>query len=191
MATPVSDRVVRGLVAGVVLAAGGFVAMNVACTDVGTTNFGDPSGLSSKNIPGEGGVEPVLCGDAALEASGGGGCAVSFAKDIYPNMTANGAWKCASTGPCHGGVQTPLIKAGTPQEVLASLSKGGEVPGNPLPYINLDAGGDPTKSTFECNVNGQCGNVMPDTRTPPAARSLSKDEVCKIDAWLKCGAPNN
>lgn len=171
------------------VAAGGAVTL-FACSDVGTTTYGDPSGLRSQNLPGEAGTEAVICGDASIEAGGGGGgCAISFKTDIYPNMTATGAWKCASTGKCHGGGQAPPINGATPQTVIDSL-KGYtniKVNGNPVPYINVDGGSDPNASSFECNVTGQCGQGMP--ISPGVA--LTPTEVCKIDAWLRCGAPNN
>ncbi len=172
------------------LSAGG-VATLVACSDVGTTTYGDPSGLRSQNLPGEGGTEAVVCGDGGSGDGGGGGaggCAISFKADIYPKMTATGPWKCASTGKCHGGGQAPAIDGTTPQTVIDSLKGYAiKVGGNPVPYINVDGGKDPTSSSFVCNVTGQCGQGMP--IAPGTA--LTTDEVCRIDAWLRCGAPNN
>ena len=174
----------------------GGVATLFACSDAGTTTYGDPSGLRSQNLPGEGGTEAVICGDGGSGDGGGGGggggggaCAISFKTDIYPNMIATGPWKCASTGTCHGGTSSPKIDPTSPQTVIDSL-KGYmniKVNGVAVPYINTDGGKDPNGSAFECNVTGQCGNGMP---LAPGT-SLTPDQVCRIDAWLRCGAPNN
>jgi hypothetical protein len=177
-----------------ILSAGG-VATVIACSDVGTTTYGDPSGLRSANLPGEGGTEAVICGgDGGAEGGGGGGgggggaCAVSFKTDIYPNMIAAGAWKCASTGKCHGGGQAPPIDGTSPQTVYDSLKVYSiKVGNNTVPYINADGGKDPSAHSFECNVTGQCGSGMPIAPGTP----LTTDQVCRIDAWLRCGAPNN
>ena len=171
------------------VSAGGVVAL-FACSDVGTTTYGDPTGLRAENLPGEGGTEAVVCGDGGTSEGGGGAgaCAISFKTDIYPNMTAAGPWKCASTGKCHGGGQAPAIDGTSPQTVLDSLKNYSiKVGANPVPYITQDGGKDPTGSAFECNVTGQCGQGMP---IAPGI-SLTADQVCRIDAWLRCGAPNN
>jgi hypothetical protein len=163
------------------------IGIIAACVpDVGTTNYGDPNGLRRDTLPGEGGTEAVACdGGGGGGGEGGGPCAVSFAKDIYPNMVANGAWKCASTGTCHGAQQTPLIDASTPAAVIDSL-KDYMISGDPHPYI-AQGKTDPNASAFECNVTGVCGSAMPQSPGVP----LSPAEVCKIDAWLRCGAPSN
>ncbi len=172
------------------LVAGGAVTL-FACSDAGVTTYGDPAGLRSENLPGEGGTEAVICGDGGSDGGGGGGggaCGVSFKTDIYPNMVAAGAWKCASTGKCHGGGQAPTIDGTSPQSVIDSL-KGYtiKVNGNLVPYINVDGGKGPNNSSMECNLTGQCGQGMP--IAPGVA--LTTDQVCRIDAWLRCGAPNN
>lgn len=172
-------------------ATGGVVTL-IACSDAGVTTYGDPSGLRSDNLPGEGGTEAVVCGDGGTEGGGGGGgggaCGVSFKTDIYPNMTATGAWKCSSTGKCHGGGQTPAIDGTSPQTVIDSLKGYSiKVNGTPVPYINVDGGKNPASHSMECNVTGQCGQGMP---IAPGV-SLTADQVCRIDAWLRCGAPNN
>src|SRR5262249_4945388 len=102
-----------------------------------------------------------------------------------PSMTANGAWKCASGGKCHGAQQAPTIDAATLQTVIDSL-KAYIIPGSARPYINQGVK-DPTQSTFECNVTGQCGSGMPIS----PGEALTPEEVCKIDAWLRAGAPSN
>lgn len=182
----------RTLAAAATFVVGGGVATLIACSDVGTTTYGDPSGLRSENLPGEGGTEAVVCGEGGTGEGGGGGggggtCAISFKKDIYPNMIAAGPWQCASSK-CHGGTQAPVIDAGSPQAVIDSL-KGYtiKVGSAQVPYINTDGGTDPSSSAFECNVTGQCGQGMPIA----PGKALSSDEVCRIDAWLRCGAPNN
>ena len=160
------------------------IVVFVSCApDVGVTQYGDPNALRHDNLPGEGGTEAVTC-DGGTPAAGDP-CPVSFKTAIYPKMTANGPWKCASGNTCHGAQQAPKIDAGSPQAVIDSL-KAYQISGNPHPYINV-GNNDPTQSTFECNVTGQCGAGMPQTPGVP----LTPDEVCQIDMWLKCGAPSN
>src|SRR5262245_24786363 len=98
------SRLATAIAAAVGFASCAVVAALVACVpDVGTTQYGDPAGLRRDNLPGEGGAETVVC--EAGPSGDGGACAVSFSKDIFPNMTANGAWKCASGNTCHGAQQ--------------------------------------------------------------------------------------
>jgi hypothetical protein len=159
------------------------IVVLVSCVpDVGVTQYGDPNALR-RDFPGEAGTEAVTCDGGTLAM--GDPCPVSFKTDIYPKMTANGIWKCASGNTCHGAQQAPKIDASTPQAVVDSL-KTYQISGNPHPYINVGSN-DPTQSTFECNVTGGCGAGMPQNPGAP----LTPDEVCKIDMWLRCGAPTN
>jgi len=168
----------------------GCAAVAVACSERAGTLYGQPSGLRSSNLPGEGGSEPVICGasvDIGVDGGpvvddAGGACAVSFARDIYPHVTGEGAWRCAGDGRCHGAAQPPLLDAGTPASAYAGLramSVGG------VPYL-VDSG-DPKGSSFLCNVSGGCGSPMPIA----PGRGLTPGEICRIEAWLRCGAPNN
>jgi hypothetical protein len=177
------SRVATAVISLLGLAACATIAVLASCvSDVGVTQYGDPGALRRDNLPGEGGTEAVVCDGGVPET---GPCPVSFGKDIYPNMTANGIWKCASGGKCHGAQQAPTIDASTPQAVIDSL-KAYQISGNQHPYIN-EGSRDPTQSTFECNMTGECGSGMPlDPGVP-----LTPAEVCKIDAWLRCGAPSN
>lgn len=155
--------------------------VNVACGDVQSVNYGNPNSLERKNLPGEGGTEALVCtGDAG--ASGDGGCP-SFATDIYPLFTAGGKWRCSDKA-CHGGTTAPAIDGGSPGGCLDSLKK---ITVTKLPYVPSDGGKDPNGSAILCNLQGSCGSRMPQ---PPGQDPTSAD-LCKIEAWLRCGAPNN
>jgi hypothetical protein len=170
--------------AAIALAALVSIAVLISCVpDVGVTQYGDPNALRRDNLPGEGGAEAVTCDGGTVAA--GDPCPVSFKTDIYPKMTANGPWKCASGSTCHGAQQVPKMDASTPQAIIDSL-KAYQIAGNPHPYINVGSN-DPTQSTIECNLTGQCGNPMPIS----PGTLLTPDEVCKVDVWLRCGAPTN
>jgi hypothetical protein len=152
-----------------------------SCAAPPETSYGNPNTLDRKNLPGEGGVEPLVCaGDAAPGLFDGGNCP-SFAADIYPYFTANGAWKC-SAGTCHGGASAPDIPAATPTECLAAL-KGIAVQNRA--YVPSDGGTDPNASSLLCNLQGTCGSRMP----KPPGTDPTQAELCKVEAWLKCGAP--
>ncbi len=166
-------------------ACGGLFAI-VACSQAPETNFGNPVGLRRDNLPGEGGTESLICANADAGGSADGGCNVSWSRDIFPNVKAEGPWKCADATKCHGGVQSPKIDTTSASAAYASL-KDWKIPGSTNPYINTAGGGDPTKSTIECNLQSQCGQGMPES----PGRALTHDEICQVDAWLRCGAPNN
>ncbi len=172
--------------AGALAAAGAIVVL--ACGENATTSYGNPSGLSHANLPGEAGISALVCDAGALEGGAAptdGGCAVSWSADIAPKMAAAGAWKCASGGKCHGAQQAPLLDAATPAALYASL-QAATVNGNPYPYLNPDSG-DPTQSSIECNLAQACGNGMPLAPGTP----LTPGELCAIDTWVRCGAPQN
>jgi hypothetical protein len=180
-----ADRVAG---AAAVVVAG--MALVAACTDPPGTEYGNPSGLRHENLPGEAGAQALTCGgDGGDEGGTGttgtpGACVVSWSKDIYPNIKADGAWACASTK-CHGGSQAPKIDATTPQTAYDSL-KSYMMGGNPFPYVNPGSA-DPSQSTILCNLQGTCGNRMPIAPGTP----LTPEELCKVDAWVRCSAPSN
>jgi hypothetical protein len=131
------------------------------------------------------------CDDTAdtspgTSASGGGSSCPSsascpsFASDIYPSMKGSGAWRCADSS-CHGGGRNaPAIDDSSASACLNSL-KAVTIRGKAY----IAGGSDPSASSILCNVQGACGEKMPKSPAP----SLSNAEVCKIEAWLKCGAP--
>lgn len=145
------------------------------CVEEDPTQFGNPNTLSRQNLPGEAGVIPVVSGCATRFD---GGCP-SFDVDIYPYLTAAGAWKCAD-GACHGSVSKPTIKCETPDACFDSLTAI-QVDGKPL----LSAGGDPASARMLCNLQGTCGAKMP----KPPGIDPTPDELCIVDTWLKCGSP--
>lgn len=150
-----------------------------ACDDVGVTTFGNPNTLDRKNLPGEGGAEPLSCaGEAGVGGMFDGGCP-SFATDIFPYFRADGKWKCADTK-CHAGATAPPIDGTDPAKCLANLrdiSVGGRG------YIVAGDGGS-NASTLLCNLQGSCGSKMP---KPPGVDPTAT-ELCMLEAWLNCGA---
>ncbi|MBX3190116.1 MAG: hypothetical protein KF819_24025 [Labilithrix sp.] len=166
------------------LAIGAVTALSVSCTEPELSPFGNPNTLDRKNLPGEGGVEALVCtGEGEGGAGGGfdGGCP-SFATDIFPYFTAGGTWRCAD-GACHApGATAPPIVETSAAECLASLK---QIQVAKIPYVSSDGGKDPNAQSLLCNLQGSCGSKMP---KPPGADPTTAD-LCKIEAWLKCGAP--
>jgi|CXWL01.1.fsa_nt_gi hypothetical protein len=152
----------------------------ISCSEPSATPFGNPNGLDRKNLPGEGGAEPLTCaGDAG--GSLDGGCP-SFATDIYPALRPTGAWRC-SDQVCHGGATLPAISSTSAAACLDSLRK---IKVKDIPYVvAADGGKDPSASSLLCNLHGSCGSKMP---KPPGV-DLTNADLCKIEVWLKCGAP--
>lgn len=154
----------------------------LGCNEPVDASFGNPNGLDRKNLPGEGGTEPLVCGDGDGDGGAGGldgGCP-SFATDIFPYFQANGKWRCAD-GTCHGGTSAPPVAGDDPTSCLSSLkaiSIGGKA------YL-AEGTTDPNESTLLCNLQGTCGSKMP---KPPGADPTTA-ELCIVEAWLKCGAP--
>ncbi len=105
----------------------------------------------------------------------------SFASDIYPSMKASGAWKCADAT-CHGGgTFRPAVDDSSASACLASLQ---QITIRGKPYVKSGSK-DPDESSLLCNVKGTCGEQMPKEPAP----FLSTTEICKVEAWLRCGAP--
>lgn len=154
-----------------------FTTVNVGggCNEPPATEFGNPNGLDRKNIPGEGGAEPLVCGSDG-GGGGDGGCP-SFATDIFPLMAPNGKYRCADLT-CHGGASKPDLDgtgAGKLLEGLKAAAVGGK------PYVT----GPAADTTIVCNMQGTCGSKMP----LAPGDDPSTTELCLIDAWVKCGAP--
>lgn len=146
------------------------------CIEEDTTQFGNPNTLSRANLPGEAGVTPVITGCAAHFD---GGCP-SFDTDIYPYLTAAGAWKCADAT-CHGSVSKPEIKGDSPDTLFASLAV---IQLDGKPYLPGN-GVEPANARMLCSLQGICGDKMP----KPPGIDPTPEELCIIDAWLKCGTP--
>jgi hypothetical protein len=171
----VQRRVRRAIV---VLSIGASAAYGVlvGCGDVPGTNYGNPNTLDRRNLPGEGGVVALVCSPDAGRFDGGNACP-SFAGDIFPLFTPQGAWQC-STAACHGGASTPPVDGKSAAGCLASL-KAITISGQP--YI---ADGGPASSLL-CNLQGTCGSPMPKAPGKPP----TNDELCKVQKWLECGSP--
>ena len=166
------------------------VGVMVACSGPAGTPYGNPNTLDRKNIPGEGGVEPLSCGggEGGASSSGGGAggaCAMSFSKDIFPYFADAGG---CSLPACHaaGKVQPP-IDTTSPDKLYASL-KAAEAA--KLPYLPPGDGGtasDGGGTSLICNLRGECGSKMPKGE----GKDPTNDDLCKMQAWIACGAPNN
>ena len=155
----------------------------VACSEITPTTFGNPNTLDRKNLPGEGGVEQLLCAGGDGGGDGGtfdGGCP-SFTTDIYPLFTAGGTWRCSDKA-CHGGATAPAVDGTNAGACLASLKK---INVKNVPYVLSDGGKDPNAQSLLCNLQGSCGSPMPKA---PGADPSTRD-LCMVEAWLKCGAP--
>jgi hypothetical protein len=176
----------RYVVRGVFLATG-VVSVHgivVGCSEVVPTSYGNPNTLDRKNLPGEGGVEPLNCAAAAADGGGGGadaGCP-SFRDDIYPLVKNTGPWKC-SDAKCHATAQQPIINVATAEECLVSLQ---QIKLLNRAYVPADGNRDPSASTFLCNLQGTCGSPMP---KPPQGSTPTGTDLCKVEAWIKCGSP--
>ncbi|MCA9584646.1 MAG: hypothetical protein KC657_04745 [Myxococcales bacterium] len=170
-------RKLRSLLVGAVVGGSGAIIALLSCSAPAETNFGNPNGLDRKNIPGEGGVEALVCGsgDGGL---GDGGCP-SWSATIYPYFVANGAWKCADPA-CHGGKSDPPIDPTSAASCYASLKA---INVAKIPYLGADGG----QASLECNLQGTCGSKMP----KPPGKDPTTDELCLVQAWIACGAPNN
>jgi hypothetical protein len=153
-----------------------------ACGEITPTTYGNPNTLDRKNLPGEGGVEQLVCsvGDAGDGGGFDGGCP-SFATDIYPYFTAAGTWRCADKA-CHGGPTAPPVDGTSAAACLTSLKK---INVKNVPYVSSDGGKDSNAQSLLCNVQGSCGSPMPKAPGLPATTA----DLCKLEAWLKCGAP--
>lgn len=165
------------------LALAGYVAVT-SCGEPYEVTFGNPNTLDRKNVPGEGGVEALVCtGDASVGPFDGSNGCPSFANDIFPYFAPNGAWKCSSAT-CHAaGATAPVIDGTSAAACLESLRK---ISVQNRPYLPTDGGRDPNAAAIMCNLQGACGSKMP---KPPGA-DPSPADLCKVEAWLKCGAPN-
>lgn len=154
-------------------------------------SYGGPNALAGQRPPGPTldqsdagptGSTPncVSSGGTVVDA---GTCDVSFSKDVLGAFkTAN----CATTS-CHGGTTPPKIDTadgpGTWQVFQAFNISVGKA------YIN-PCSKDTSASAIGCNLlaegqAGACGVHMPiGAQIPQAA-------LDKINAWSKCGSPNN
>lgn len=164
------------------------IAAVVACSAPAGTPYGNPNTLDRKNLPGEGGAEPLTCGgDAAVEAGVGANCGVSFSRDLYPYFADAGG--CALPT-CHAaGKNDPPIDTSSADKLYASL-RSDKCKAAGLPYLPPGDGGiasDGGGTSLLCNLRGECGRKMPEG----AGKDPSNDDLCRMQAWIACGAPNN
>jgi hypothetical protein len=145
---------------------------------------------------------PDLDGSAAPEAAADTGspdtgapstdCKVSWSKDIFPKMTATGAWQCGNAA-CHGpgSVIQPRMTNDptTTYDNLAAYSLESPTGTSSRPFL-LPCSTNPSASVFLCvTTSSTCGAQMPLTST--GARALTPPEVAAIKTWIGCGAIDN
>jgi hypothetical protein len=191
-------RIRRRIVLGIAALCGSLLPVGAAgCSSFDNTSYGPPGGLTGKKLPGqsdtadagpsEGGMDDAAgAGDGGAPASD---CGVSWSTQIFPQMTASGSWKCSDMSSCHGGLQSPLMTA-DPSVTYAHLAAYTMHLGpQRLPYL-LPGEPDPSKSGIECNLTSDaCGNRMP--LTSNGARLLDAQQSQVLDAWVRCGSPDN
>jgi len=170
---------------GAVFGAGTFLALVGACSGEPDVNYGNPGNLSKSNLPGEAGLEPLVCDAGAVVD--GGPCPVSWKTDIYAKMIGTDAWQCA-TAACHAPAnkQAPPIDPTNAAAALTAL-QGYKLTQSAKTLNYIDKSGDPSKSSIECNLGGACAPTMPEGSGKP----LTQAEKCNLHIWLACGAPNN
>jgi hypothetical protein len=116
--------------------------------------------------------------DGGAPTSSGTTCTTSFKNDIYGGIMSAKLF-CPS---CHGlGATPPTISSTDASQARASLTAHVL---NGLPYVNPCAT-DPSQSSIMCNLQGSCGSLM------PPGGGIAPEDLAKIDAWLRCGAPDN
>ncbi len=181
-----------------------------------STHYGPPGGLTGKFLPMPTDVPDAASpGDVASDASAGSpseptdagttppldasseaastvdaapACSVSWSGQIFPKMSASGAWKCADSS-CHGGFQSPKIGTDARAAYASLAAYKTQFAPTTLPYILPDST-DPQASAIECNLSGTaCGPQMPVTSS--GAQLLKSQDIATIDTWVRCGAPNN
>jgi hypothetical protein len=180
------------------------VLAGLGCSDH-PTYYGPPGGLAGKLLPppsqsmtsapsvdADGGGPPVDAGGPSTEAAtlpaDAESCSVSWTAQLFVNMTATGKWTCGDSS-CHGGLQPPKVTS-DPNATYASFVAFKMTPPAPaIPYL-LPGSSDPAKSGLECNLSGNgCGPQMP--LTQGGARLPTAQEMALVDAWVRCGAPDN
>ena len=176
---------------GLTLSAG--VALVIACGSDPPSSYGNPNTLSKVNFPGgnEAGIEPINCADAGVGGGGdgggggeGGACVVSWSAQLFPKY--QNAWKCASAD-CHApGKTAPELSNANASAARQSLI-GANTTKVKKPYLNPGST-DPNQSSIYCNLFRACEPSMPQGGT---SIPLSGPELCQLEAWLRCGAPDN
>jgi hypothetical protein len=192
---------VRTTIIAAFLAAGA-ASVGAACTTdyqkgLDDPRFGLPNALAGQKQPGpssaatdptsgsgSSSVECVKKGGALVDA---GACTTSFKTDI---LGAFATAKCDQST-CHGGTSPPSEPRIDPKDgpgtwaVFAAFKMStGKLYINPCSTVATD-------SALSANVNGAATGADRGTLMPLGTTGLGTDVVAKIDAWLKCGSPDN
>jgi hypothetical protein len=153
---------------------------------VGTKPPGPSSGESDTTTSGGGAAVPecVKQGKTLLDA---GACTVSFSKDV---LGAFATATCDRVG-CHGGAQPLSEPRIAPQDAPGMWSEFASFKlTNGKLYIN-PCSTDATGAAIAANVNGAAQPADRGVLMPQGTTGLAADVVAKIDAWVRCGSPNN
>jgi len=185
------------MAAGLAIGSAMLVAAVSGCMQDLTTNYGSPTGLKGRDVPdaSQPGTALVpdagtvntttICGGLGPINPDGGGCTVSWSKDIVPKMASGQSLAC-SDGNCHGqGSATLPSIPSDPTAAWNSLANYTD-PGSPKVYVDI-CSKNADDSAFKCNLSGACLA----SKMPLAPGAATDDDVAKINSWLACGAPNN
>lgn len=181
-------------------AAGISPALVVACATEEIPTYGDPANL----VAGSGSPSDTVTSSqttaetsAAQTTSTGGACdvesdcAVSFADNVIPILTAEG---CAKAG-CHApdGATPPKLDLASPTAARTAILEYEMKSGAPY-VVPCDTEG----SAMLCNLalpdgeehpyrpgGAACGTPM------PIGDTLTSEDLSTIAAWIACGAPDN
>lgn len=161
-------------------------------------NYGAPNALAGQAPPSP--FDPKIKGDAGGTSQTGkpscgepaeGGttpCTVTFT-EILQEFSSTSTLACAATS-CHGGatpVAEPKIALEDPAGTWVAFEKF-QISEQGKRFVN-PCSLDPAQSAILCNLKkagGGCGTLMP-LGSGQAADPLLQ----KIEAWIKCGSPNN
>ena len=170
-----------------------------ACGSEDETHYGPPGGLRGTTFPTatattpppDSGGPPPTDGGVITPVDGGttqtdgaiNPAAKTFTKDIYPMMLTSGVWKCTTVG-CHVNGSNPAIDPNSAANAYAQLVAYKLVANPPGMQYVVPGTTDATKSAFDCNLKGTCGQGQMPQGNPATAA-----DIATVDAWLAAGAP--
>jgi hypothetical protein len=114
-------------------------------------------------------------------------CKVSWTGDIWPKMTAGGAWACGNAT-CHGGGNSPMLSGNAYDYYTSLVDYIDMLAPQPIPFV-VPCSTDTKKSAFICvTTTSDCGLMMPETTLGVTATPLSKSDVDMVTTWIGCGS---
>jgi hypothetical protein len=145
----------------------------------------DAGGTSSSGDGGKVVNPPPLPFDAGKTCAAASGCRVSYQKDITPIFE-----QACSTGSCHGNTYEPKMPSKDEKLTWTNLSKFRSRAGSMLPYINA-CSKDPNDSYILDNLGYDKTRPTEAGQRMPLGPPLSKDQIKRVEEWVRCGAPFN